>query len=103
MSQRERVVLIYSKELSGLREVFQKQAVWRLRRYVKARPGLWNYREGEKMDKEFAPFFDGSIKDYAIYAEVEGVVFQPEVIRGILSRKQQREVKKLGFEVIRFH
>lgn len=100
MTKHNRMILIYSAELSNLSEDFQKEAVQGLRDYVRAHEGVWEYKEGKRMDEAFEPFFNDKIQLVKQFADAYGILFQPEVIRGDLNEEQIKEVELMGFEVL---
>jgi hypothetical protein len=99
---REPIVIIFSKALARKKDRKQRRAVLKLRTYASAHPGVWEHKEGKKMDETFAPFFNGKFKLYEVFATAHGILFQPEVIRGDLTRQEQAEVTKMGFDVCTF-
>ncbi|MEM6812192.1 MAG: hypothetical protein AAF549_06970 [Pseudomonadota bacterium] len=100
MSLREYTMIMFSNDLAMQTPEKQKEAVLKLWDYVSHRKNIWEKEKRDKMNKEFAPFFTGHIESYRQYADAMGILFQPEVYRGHLSRKDKKEARRLGFKLV---
>jgi hypothetical protein len=101
-TDREYVLIGFSRELALEDRKTQTEAVSHLWRYVASNPEIAEEGNVDKARKGFDPFFNGKIEGYRAFAEAHGVTFQPEVFRGHVSGNDQAALEQMGFQTFRF-
>lgn len=90
---------MFSRDLAQASVESQSVAIKFLWDFVAHRQGIKPKGREHKLSEEFAMHFTGEIERYRQYANAEGVLFQPEVFRGLLSPRERRKIKQMKFLV----
>ena len=100
MSLSKHAIIIFSKDLAHQAPDQQRKAVRALWVYVNNHNQVGGGKKKRKLKQEFADHFSGRIEDYSQYAHAYGILFQPEVFRGVISNKHKKRIMALGFDVV---